>query len=123
MNAKFRYWDSFNGVMIYSEKTHLADFFGDYELALYGDNNPVLMQFTGLQDKNGRDIYEGDKLLIEIYDHYSDKVIASGESIVSYKDCKFVASWKNDTVCLSSFHNSKFTVVGNIYETAETEKN
>jgi len=57
-DIKFRYWDSFNAEMKHSNKTHLADFFKDYELALYGNNNPVLMQFTGLQDSQVRHIYE-----------------------------------------------------------------
>lgn len=118
MIAKFRYWDSFNAVMSYSEKTHLADFFRDYELALYGDNNPTLMQFTGLRDSNGRDIYEGDILKTELYPYWNN-------SFVSRLDNGKYVTEKGDGICddWEDFHWSSFEVIGNIYETAETEEN
>ncbi|RZK79784.1 MAG: hypothetical protein EOO85_02720 [Pedobacter sp.] len=74
-------------------------------------SNYELMQFTGLKDKNGKEIYEGDILL-----HKGAKGVVVFNSELSM----FMVSFKLlvSTYSFDSIHGS-VEVIGNIHENPE----
>jgi uncharacterized phage protein (TIGR01671 family) len=85
------------------------------------NGSETLMQYTGLKDKNGREIYEGDVLAFS-----NSPEIPKGH--VHFKDggwrvlrnIKLKTDWINDTYLRS--YTKRHVVIGNIYENPELLK-
>ncbi len=123
---KFRAWDRFNESMlsphdVNGNKKDLSWFFSQFEEAVKGGNDLVLQQYTGLLDKNGKEIYEGDILNVcngsingrlWMQKPYSVKYILDK----GFDICMFC--WDKDgNNIMDSTHWCE--VIGNIYENPE----
>lgn len=131
---KFRAWDIVNKIMFVPrflmldknskcheaadlcyEKSREYDSDGYLDGGLYTENNDhwLLMQYTGLKDKNGKDIYEGDIVKGAGFDdeyHY-------GKITIDEFGC-----WPNNWIG-NMPESDCWEVIGNIYENPELLKN
>lgn len=117
---KFRAWDKERKEFQFTKETEAK-----YECGFtvesfddgYGNKDFVWMQFTGLLDKNGKEICEGDLVRI-IYPDATKDDYSVGE--VVYSEFKFELRI-NPTCCFqfSDFSMKYCEVIGNIYENPE----
>ena len=82
------------------------------------EESPILMQFTGLKDKNGKEIYEGD-LVEGVLDsiRYPTSGCVRGFSHPSEVKCLFKIELPHGYELLESLSGGE--IIGNIYENPE----
>lgn len=111
---KFRAWA--NGKMISWEEICSSKYFKDFFLLKYMTNPPrrvsVLLQYTGLKDKNGREIYEGDILRLT----YSG---VSYKKEVVFTDCAFMIKGGAINSHERFPLKNQMEVIGNVFENPE----
>lgn len=102
-----------NNIMVYVPKP-TADGDVDWDGDAVDGENIILMQYTGLKDKNGKEIYEGD-IINPAKAKYKDYRIIKWESVEDLEE-----SYTGFDIYPS--YTKKFEVVGNIYENPELIK-
>lgn len=117
---KFRAWDRIDNEMNYD----------NFDLPIMEFNEGIrdmqeeryeLMQFTGLHDKNGKEIYEGD--IVRLCSQYETDDPVDSMHKIYFKNgsfrCCFHDMILNEKVCTGKEGNWNMEVIGNIYENPE----
>lgn len=118
---KFRAWEAIRQRMIYPKN---ETFYGhivftpeeENDMDKCEDTIPIFMQYTGLKDKNGKEIYDGDicRLDGEEADNYD-----TGDVCWCADGWIFSNSYTNESL---SVYCKRLKVLGNIYENPELLK-
>ena len=125
---KFRAWDTKEKYMDYIDDFYWFEEEGVHDSSGEGhDSNYILMQFTGLKDINGVDIYEGDIIIGfggELCQGAREFEI---EGVITFSEgCFWIASKGIEDYECSLLHEAlehmEIQVIGNVFEDGELLK-
>jgi len=102
---KFRAWDEEDGCML--DSGNLSEFM----LCELQEDGYAYMQYTGLKDKNGKEIYEGDVV--------KDDAVSDGVYSVAFRKGAWCIETDHWTHSNYMYGRTGLHVIGNIYENPE----
>lgn len=114
---KFRIWDIENKEMLKVQELDFEPTFYGGRIAIRPDQHNdyfdtedmILMQYTGLDDKNGKEIYEGD---IVKYENMTGKIMFFNGSFIM-SNFEETEEWELGVI------NEELEIMGNIYDNPE----
>lgn len=120
-DIKFRIWDTENNEMLKVQELDFEPTFYGGRIAIRPDQyndyfdteDMILMQYTGLHDKNGKEIYEGDILRF----NEVDTAIVEWNEKYAYFMVRPIQDYYFDSDVLGhaiEYNNAE--IIGNIYE-------
>lgn len=121
---KFRAWDKkgerfIERFMVSKNGEILGKDFDVLNESIFSWDNAVLIQYTNLKDKNGKEIYEGDIIAIE-NNNYDP---SNGDNPILLLEVKQeIGAYVIGDYLLRDFESSEMEKVGDIYEYPELLK-
>lgn len=112
---KFRAWDNVD----YMSKPFTLQDIQDKKTQFTSDC--IVMQYTGLKDKNGKEIYEGDILHHPLNERWFDwliEIIDGSTMLINIG----IDGYRHDPMLLTQQSASGRIIIGNIYENPELLK-
>lgn len=128
-DIKFRCWDTENKEMLDIQELDYRDSYNGQPMirtTMYSDyydtEDMILMQYTGLKDKNGKEIYEGDIIYCKKYigGNWIEDCIEKG--YVNFNNGEFGLYRKQgyyQSLYKFKEYDYEFEVIGNMYDNPE----
>jgi hypothetical protein len=103
------YGDNLASIDICKETITITSFYNYEDVYRFEDEEVKLMQYTGVKDKNGKEIYEGDIVILNDTEE-------ENRCVVKYKYGSYILVDGDLRENLSNVEDKFLEVVGNIYE-------
>ncbi|EAE7519844.1 hypothetical protein BKN91_04065 [Listeria monocytogenes] len=81
----------------------------------YSFDDVVLMQYTGLKDKNGKKIFEGDIVNCKFF----DRMVGDITGVINFIDCVWAVSDFKNKRLYQLIDVDNIEIIGNIHENSE----
>ena len=126
-NAEDKHWDNPSILEVWDDTGKLEPFgfikSGKLNPVYAPIENYIIQQFTGLIDKNDKEVYCGDIIQFKVFEDWGDY---TGQIVKYYVEwCQYDIGWRaftkgmRDKNCAGIKIQEPFEVIGNTFETSE----